>query len=1134
MSSSGIFLHRACDYAAACQKWLALSRVKANWNGSCVMRILICVPVYNSSHFISDTIQSIGNAAAETDCGIHVHLQDGGVDDSCNKSIEILSESFFFNSVSVSEAACYGIHSSKRIVTKTRIPDHGLYDALIKAFSTFRLRNYDWVTWIGSDDTFASDAFSRLNIIDAQQKEVCLVLSAAGVKDQEGSLIQSGVRPLSREIIASGCADGKILPCVQQEGAFLRSDLLRRALQDSPFDGYQYAGDWNLWRIVTKYTDPHYLKGAPIAFFHKRTGQKSSDGKAYYTEISNAQDRHYAYNKAVALIESPGTSRVKVIEIVDVDSECRAQIKEWDNNYTRDTLKVRSEYNHQTYRSLLNAKCGFGSDLVTRNGQVVVVNKYWQTPAHTERHAWHKIDELGLSLNKTIYLGFPWATLIDKLNNIQHIDYRDKCLSDLVDAFNYLRSPACNTLAGTESSLRVTVCQHILLKRFVWIFKSLQITDIFWTHKVADEDSIEGIRIHAFPLYPVNVLPRGTSKAHELRKYMFTFIGCRSNQWYLTNTRNMIFDHHLSHPDALITPRDQWHFNEEVYKKQLLENDFGHSSLDAKLGLQDLGSNTRDYICSLYESRFSLCPSGSGPNSIRLWESLESDCVPVVLADTYDPPGDFRIWQKACVILDESESTIKNMDVHLKPINEEQWISFRQSMNQLTQDYGKSTFVTDIIKLLLNYETSGLPFISTYSWKRRPSAYLSLSKDCEESLLASRIVSKGIFPSTELVKPLSTLDSLLEGGRALRSNSPRVIYNLCNQNANKLDASALQMNTIRYILAGKHSNRTPLSYSMLHSINKGNGLEEVFSLQNADVIISGFNIDLPSMSFHASQEQANVPVVIISEEPLWDLTWSGFEQLSDLKNNTHVSDGCIYNHLGYFNTDIFDFKSVPYFLLTDSNYISRYLLRYKSILDLDSRQLLKHWESLANSVAFMHEFRDSHKYDLTHPQDDIYGLSGFRCEVAKKVAVTNRFINGKGWKEQNQTRQSQVDWHLDKLTLLDSRYLIVSALENVHFRSYITEKVFDAYACRSVPLYYASPNHYIHRLLPNGSFINLFGLTSSDAAERISEFRPTLEFAEIYLRDLQFLYERFSDISGIARECSMVSSRLRSYLESVI
>jgi hypothetical protein len=41
----------------------------------------------------------------------------------------------------------------------------------------------------------------------------------------------------------------------------------------------------------------------------------------------------------------------------------------------------------------------------------------------------------------------------------------------------------------------------------------------------------------------------------------------------------------------------------------------------------------------LSDSRFALCPAGSGPNTLRLWESLAIGSVPVVLSDTHELPA---------------------------------------------------------------------------------------------------------------------------------------------------------------------------------------------------------------------------------------------------------------------------------------------------------------------------------------------------------------------------------------------------------------------------------------------------------------------------------------------------------------
>jgi len=56
----------------------------------------------------------------------------------------------------------------------------------------------------------------------------------------------------------------------------------------------------------------------------------------------------------------------------------------------------------------------------------------------------------------------------------------------------------------------------------------------------------------------------------------------------------------------------------------------------------------------LINSRYTLAPSGSGPNSIRFWEALAVGSIPVLLSDTLELP-EHELWKDAIVIIKESE-----------------------------------------------------------------------------------------------------------------------------------------------------------------------------------------------------------------------------------------------------------------------------------------------------------------------------------------------------------------------------------------------------------------------------------------------------------------------------------------------
>ena len=82
--------------------------------------------------------------------------------------------------------------------------------------------------------------------------------------------------------------------------------------------------------------------------------------------------------------------------------------------------------------------------------------------------------------------------------------------------------------------------------------------------------------------------------------------------------------------DAIVIERSEWHYEQDVYRKQLLGAN--EDQVNAKIRKQ----YEQEYIEIMKETVFCLCPSGSGPNSIRLWEAIEFGCLPVVLSDNLE------------------------------------------------------------------------------------------------------------------------------------------------------------------------------------------------------------------------------------------------------------------------------------------------------------------------------------------------------------------------------------------------------------------------------------------------------------------------------------------------------------------
>lgn len=318
-----------------------------------------------------------------------------------------------------------------------------------------------------------------------------------------------------------------------------------------------------------------------------------------------------------------------------------------------------------------------------QNKNIIAFPYGWQYPAKTEQHAYEKIYG-SLPYNPDImYIGFPWATLIDLLNNNQPYSKE------------YIK--ALSIIPNDSAKIKITVSQHILSLKYLQLFKEVGITDIFWPHNQKNQRTVDGIRIHPFPLYPVRCLDseNNISKPAFERKYIYSFIGAYDPNWYISDTRYILNQMH--HPnDAVVINRGvEWFFKNDVYDQQI----YG-KKIEKKQSTQ-LEKDAMAYREVLQESVFSLCPSGSGPNSIRLWESLGFGCIPVILSDSLQLPGDPSLWTQAAIFIKENSSSLAGMESRLREIanNHTQLTIYQESGKKLWDLYGHQNFIYDILLL---------------------------------------------------------------------------------------------------------------------------------------------------------------------------------------------------------------------------------------------------------------------------------------------------------------------------------------------------------------------------------------------------------------------------------------------------
>lgn len=124
----------------------------------------------------------------------------------------------------------------------------------------------------------------------------------------------------------------------------------------------------------------------------------------------------------------------------------------------------------------------------------------------------------------------------------------------------------------------------------------------------------------------ISALNKNYSPPHD-RNYLISFTGRNSHY-----TRGVLFNLKFK--------------REDVYIQDTSAFDFW--------GEKDKQTRTRmieDYFNILSNSKFCICPRGSGSNSIRLYESMKAGIAPIIIADKWQPPygpkwDDFAIFVK--------------------------------------------------------------------------------------------------------------------------------------------------------------------------------------------------------------------------------------------------------------------------------------------------------------------------------------------------------------------------------------------------------------------------------------------------------------------------------------------------------
>jgi len=1106
--------------------------------------VYVVTPCMNAVETIDRTILSVISQAG--DVKIRYHVQDGGSTDGTIERLEEWKQRLRNGSV---PRQCHGIRFSY-----TSEPDTGMYDALLKGFTAVDAHADSFMTWINADDILMPGSLAMASALGRQFTSAQLSWFGGAVCILRDDMISvSYDRPIPTPALREGICDGAHWDYLQQEGTFFRKWLWAAVNPRHTIATMKLAGDWNLWRLMAAKAGFAQVT-FPLGGFRITEGQLSASQRGKYLGEINGlvpgEARRAAFEKLCAAAPVQ-RRRIKALrgstfmiyeETVDAFARHRHQAvfgsaAPWAK---RKALPEKTLAEGQTIsHARVDTRGPEFPDiapLVLRKPGLIALDADWQFPAITEQHAFRRMQEGSrLSPKGALYVAYPWATLIDKLQN----KAKDRDLH--LDRFEQF----CALLpAGVP---KVTVCQHIHARRYLDLFRQAGIADVFWSHATPEDaaattDAVD-LRLHPFPLYPVQVveaLPEAGADADGVaRPHLFSFIGARANQYYITQARNWILDFLAEDSRGLVIGRDGWHYQKVVYDHQV----YGKAKEGDTATLVDRSASD-EFRDSLLNSTFSLCPGGSGPNSIRLWESIGAGAIPVILADSWAPPGDRRLWDLAAVFCTETPEDVKALPDRLAAIAADpaRLAQMRHAMRQIWILYGPQGFVSDVQERLLAHagdltsvaEGEEADLLDVIVGQDGALEEMLLLRSCASALLLRpEITLRRLAGDTPLGRAVTQARAALDPDSPLGAHFDAVLAHATRQ-AGPVAPMLLRGAVPAVCLLGRHSHRTPLSYAPIRSLI-GDKLDWTADPAAADVILTGFNIDLRenAATLRPLLEKAGAPkIVVMSEEPLWDITWSGpFTGRAGklVAEGTEIP----YCFLGHETSDIYAFDRLPYFVLTSDVYAVRYAALMAGFGKLDARGLLDLWAKAPVRAAFFAENRKGEAYAKAFPERDVASLSAYRTEIAERSEGAGVLRVGKGWGAEVR-RQDLPDWHLDKLAQLKGRARIVSSYENVHQHAYISEKIFDAFAVGAIPTYWASPKHRIFDLVPEAAMLNTHGLDAAAAAARIADFTPDMAFAEAWLAACIGLGGLFEDFGAIEAERLRVARAALKEVLSVV
>jgi hypothetical protein len=254
------------------------------------------------------------------------------------------------------------------------------------------------------------------------------------------------------------------------------------------------------------------------------------------------------------------------------------------------------------------------------------------------------------------YIAVPWTQILNsgwiKYPNGNSADYYFKILSK----------------EKISQQNNFTVCQHDNYMSLKLYFKHLNITKVFCPlHDI--NNHIENVDI--IPISFTTFL-----KLEEIPKdILFSFVGSYTTHPIRQRMKNRIKGENIIY-------RNSYHVDPNVFNNVI--------------NLKE--AEEKEYKNIIERSRFSLCPRGSSPSSVRFWESLQAGAIPILISDFWKLPD--WDWDNTVLHLKENEfenMTYDDISNKIKNISKEQEEVMRNNCKNAYTKFKKEKYKDYII-----------------------------------------------------------------------------------------------------------------------------------------------------------------------------------------------------------------------------------------------------------------------------------------------------------------------------------------------------------------------------------------------------------------------------------------------------